>query len=42
VNSRFHLCGRGQHHNHVDVDVLDAGTMDVDDDPMALYLGYYD
>jgi hypothetical protein len=42
VNSYFHLCGRGYHHNCVDVDALATGTTDVDDDLVALYLGYYD
>jgi hypothetical protein len=41
VDLHFHLCGRGYHHDCVDVDTLAAGTADVDDDPVALYLGYY-
>lgn len=42
MNSHFHLCGRDGHHDHVDNDVLAASTADVDDDQVALYLGYYD
>jgi hypothetical protein len=42
VDSHFHLCGRGNHHNRVDIDALGASTVDVDDDSVALYLGYYD
>jgi hypothetical protein len=42
MNSLFHLRGRGNHHDHIDLDVSDAGTVDVDEDPVALYLGYYD
>jgi hypothetical protein len=42
VNSNFHLCGGGHHYDSVDVDTLAASTADVDDDPMALYLWYYD
>jgi hypothetical protein len=42
VDSYFHLCGRGYHHDHVDVDALATGTADVDKDPVALYLGYCD
>jgi hypothetical protein len=41
VHSYFHLYGRGYHHKGVDVDALAAGTTNVDDDPVALYLGYY-
>jgi len=26
VDSFFHLCGHGLHHDHVDVDALGAGT----------------
>jgi hypothetical protein len=40
VNSYFHLHKRGYHHDRVDVDALATGTADVDDDPMAMYLGY--
>jgi hypothetical protein len=39
VDSHFYLCGCGYHNDRVDVDALAAGTTDVDDDPMALYLG---
>jgi hypothetical protein len=42
ANSYFHLCGCGYHHNHVDEVYLAPGTPEVDDDPVALYLGYYD
>jgi hypothetical protein len=42
VNSYFHLCERGYHYNRVDADDLAAGTTDVDEDPVTLYLGYYD
>jgi hypothetical protein len=37
VDSHFHLCVHGYHHDHVDVDALVVGTADVDDDPMTLY-----
>jgi hypothetical protein len=42
VNSYFHLCKCGYHHNRVDEVPLVAGTPNMDDDPVALYLGYYD
>jgi hypothetical protein len=42
VDSNFHLCGCGHDHDRVDVDALVADITDVDNDPMALYLGYYD
>jgi hypothetical protein len=42
VNSHFHLCGRGYHHDRVDDEVLAASIADIDDDPVALYLGYND
>lgn len=42
VDSYFHLCGRGYHHDHVDVDALTATTADVDENPVALYLRDYD
>jgi hypothetical protein len=42
VNSYFHLCGHGYHHNCVDTATLAAGTADVDEDPVALYLEYYE
>jgi hypothetical protein len=42
VNSYFLLYECGYHHDRVDVDALAAGTTDVDEDSMALYLGYYD
>jgi len=41
VDSHFHLCERGYHHNRADIDTLVAGTTNVDEDPMALYLGCY-
>jgi hypothetical protein len=39
--SYFHLYGYRYHHNHIDVVPLAAGTPEMDDDPVALYLGYY-
>jgi len=42
VDSHFHLCGRGHHHDHIDVDALAASTSDIDDDLVALSFGYYD
>jgi hypothetical protein len=42
VNSYFHLCKRGYQHDCVDADALAAGTAAVDEDPVAMYLGYYD
>jgi hypothetical protein len=42
VNSSFHLCGCGYHHNRVDDIPVIAGTPEADDDPVAYYLGYYD
>jgi hypothetical protein len=42
VDSYFHLCERGYHQDHVDANALVAGTADVDEDPVAMYLGYYD
>jgi hypothetical protein len=42
VNSFFHLYGCGYHHNRIDAIPLAASTLDMDDDPVALYLGYYD
>jgi hypothetical protein len=41
MDSYFYLCGRGYHHDRVDVDVLVVGTADVNEDPVALYFGYY-
>jgi hypothetical protein len=40
VNSYFHLSKRGYYHDRVDVDALAAGTADVDEEPVTLYLGY--
>jgi hypothetical protein len=42
VNSLFHLYGCGYHHNRIDATPLVTSTLDVDDDPMVLYLGYYE
>jgi hypothetical protein len=42
VNSLFHLCGCGYHHNCVDDIPVIVGTPEADDDPVAYYLGYYD
>jgi hypothetical protein len=42
VNSLFYLYGCGYHHNRVDDIPVIAGTREVDDDPVAYYLGYYD
>jgi hypothetical protein len=41
VDSLFHLGEHGDHDNRVDDDVVVAGTVEVDEDPVALYLGYY-
>jgi hypothetical protein len=41
VDSHFHLYRRGYHHDCVDADALTTGAANVDNDPMALYLGYY-
>jgi hypothetical protein len=32
----------GYYHDRVDADVVAPGTTNVDEDPVALYLGYYD
>jgi hypothetical protein len=42
VNSFFHLYRCGYHHNCIDAVHLAAGTLEEDDDLVALYLGYYD
>jgi hypothetical protein len=42
VNSFFHLCGCGYQHNRVDDILVIADTPEVDDDPVAYYLDYYD
>jgi hypothetical protein len=42
VNSFFHLYGCGYHHNRIDEVPLAVGTPEVDDDPVTLYLWYYD
>jgi len=40
VDSYFHQCGHDYPHDCVDANVV--GTVDVEDDPVALYLEYYD
>jgi hypothetical protein len=42
VNSFFHLYGCSYPHNCIDATPLAVGTPELDDDPVALYLGYYD
>jgi hypothetical protein len=42
LDSYFHLWGCGYHHDRVDVDALAPGIGGFDEDPMVLYLGYYD
>jgi hypothetical protein len=42
LNSYFHLCECGYHHDRVDADALIASIANVDEDLVALYLGYYD
>jgi hypothetical protein len=42
VESFFHLCGCGYHHNRVDDIPMITSTPDADDDLIASYLGYYD
>jgi hypothetical protein len=42
VNSFFHLYGYDYPHNCINATHLAAGTLELDDDPIALYLGYYD
>jgi hypothetical protein len=42
VDSHFHLCWCSYHRNRVHDDALAAGTVDVDDNLVALYLKYYD
>jgi len=42
VDSLFHLCGCGNHHDYKNNDVLGVGTADVDEDHVALYLRCYD
>jgi hypothetical protein len=42
VDSLVHLYGRSQHYDHIDVNIVDRGTTDIDEDPVALYLGYHD
>jgi len=41
VNSYLHLYECGENHNCIDDLSLAAGTPDVDDDSVTLYLGYY-
>jgi hypothetical protein len=42
MNSFFLLYRCGYHYNRIDAILLAAGTLEVDNDPVALYLGYYD
>jgi hypothetical protein len=42
VISFFHLYIYGYHHNRIDATHLAVGTPEVNDDPIALYLGYYE
>jgi hypothetical protein len=42
ISTYANVTGRGYHHDREDVDALAAGTANVDEDPMALYLGYFD
>jgi hypothetical protein len=42
MNSFFHIYSCGLHHNRIDDGLMDVGIPKVDDDPVALYLGYYD
>jgi hypothetical protein len=42
VDSLFHLCGCGYHHNRVDDIPMIAGTPKADDDPVTYYLSCYD
>jgi hypothetical protein len=35
MDSYFHLCRRGYHHGHVDVDALASGIADDDEDPVV-------
>jgi hypothetical protein len=42
VNSSFQLYRCGDPHNYIDVVPLAVGTLEDDDNPVALYLGYYD
>jgi hypothetical protein len=41
-NSFFHLYGCNYPHNRIDATHLAASTPELDDDLIALYLGYYD
>jgi hypothetical protein len=42
MNSLIHLCERGNLHDCIYVDALDVGAASVVEEPMALYLAYYD
>jgi len=42
IESLIHLCECGNQRDRIDVDALDVGVAGVDDDPMTLYLEYYD
>jgi hypothetical protein len=41
VDSLFRLCERGYHYDHIDY-AVDAGVEELDEGPVALYLGYRD
>lgn len=42
VDSLIHLYGRGNHHDRINDNVLATGTANVEDNHLALYLGYYE
>jgi hypothetical protein len=42
VDSFFHLCGCGYHHNRVDDIPMIADTPEADDEPVVYYLSYDD
>jgi len=42
VDSLIHLYGCGNHHDRINDDVLAIGTANVEENPLALYLGYYE
>jgi len=42
LNSYFYLCECGYHHDCVDTNALTVSIADVDEDHVAVYLGYYD
>jgi hypothetical protein len=41
MNSFFHLYECGYPYNRIDTTPLTVGTPELDDDPVAYYLGYY-